>query len=732
MKHLILTSIFALVIFGMSFAKDQVIVNPAYEFSKTGITHITKIELGKNETRLHVHTIFIPHWWVKFPQTTYIEDCATGKRWQATGIINGEFDKEIYMPDSGDSTFVLIFPPLDKSVVKINYCDTEEDDVTAILGISLDPKVKPHSGEIPGEVSQWIAAELGKAKRKTRMDFEAGEFFATDTARLIGYIKGYDLRAGFSTGVIYASNEITREDFPVVIQVHEDGRFEGVIPMNYPEYTFLFFERSMIYFYIQPGQTLAMMLDWEDFRMADRLRNERYTFKNIRYQGLTADINNELSAFHAQLPTSPARKIYDEMNGKTPDEFQSFLNECMAEYTRVYQGLLETEKLSEASKTILRNDYQITCANYLLDYEMSNRSKPTPFEFYDFLQDIPMNNKELLSTSDFSSFINRLEYCQPFMNARNQVYDALRPEKSYEQYLFEELNIPKTPEDEAYLLLDDSLLIKLNSPDIAQAVKEKLVEEYNSAGKEFSKRHGNNDEAYKKKYIDVIKPLSPGEIALEEWRLKDSVYINTLKLKPGIVYDVTKIRSLDFEFGKRLGNNKEEAWNFLTALNSDIPEPFLQKEADRLFLKNFPEEVRTAYELPDTYEANIFKELIAPFKGKVLLVDFWATTCGSCIANIKHHKAFREEYKDSPDAAFIFITTEELSPVNAYNKFVAEQELTHTYRLTADQYRYLRQLFRFNGIPRYVLVDREGRILNDNFSSHLQEEKLKEAISINE
>ena len=63
---------------------------------------------------------------------------------------------------------------------------------------------------------------------------------------------------------------------------------------------------------------------------------------------------------------------------------------------------------------------------------------------------------------------------------------------------------------------------------------------------------------------------------------------------------------------------------------------------------------------------------------------------------------------------FIFITSEDDSPLQRYNEFVAEQELKNTYRINADQYRYLRQLFRFNGIPRHVLVDKEGRILDNN------------------
>jgi len=728
MKKTILILIITLISLCMVSAKDKVIVNPVYEFSTSGITHITKIELGKKETRLHVHSTFIPGWWVKFPHTTYIEDCTTGKRWEATNILKGEFDKEISMPASGDSSFVLIFPPLDKSVNRINICCDDEKDNPIIFGISLDPKTKPLNKEIPAEVLQWIDGEMANSRRKTLMDFNAGEFFNTDTARLIGYIHGYDPRAGFATGMVYADNVITREDFPAVIQIHEDGRFEGYIPMNHPKYMNIYFSnRISINFYIQPGQTLSMLLDWEQFRIADRLRNEQYTLKNIKFQGATAAINSELSAFHAKLFNIPFRKIYEGMEGKKPDEFKVFYDECMSEYVQTHQRLLETETLSTQSKVILQNDFQMNYASYLFEYEMRNRqSEDTiPLYFYDFLQDIPMDNQELLSTQNFSVFINRLEYCTPLYVSTKFYQSMVHPEIDFFQYLFDELSIKKTPEDEDFMLMQNSLESILNSPDMPETEKNEFLSKYSSSSKDLLTRYAQQNADYTKKY----NLLTTGERELAIWRLKDSAYRNELNLKQGIIYDVTKIRSLDFMFVNMLKDNKEEAWDFLASLTSDISESFLRKEADRLFLKNFPTEQRTAYELPDTYEAKVFKELIEPFKGKIILVDFWATSCGPCIYNIRQHKALREKYINSSDMAFVFITSDYESPLSAYDNFVKEQELTNTNRISADQYHYLRQLFRFNGIPRYVLVDRDGKIIDDNFSSFQIELRLKELVA---
>jgi thiol-disulfide isomerase/thioredoxin len=228
--------------------------------------------------------------------------------------------------------------------------------------------------------------------------------------------------------------------------------------------------------------------------------------------------------------------------------------------------------------------------------------------------------------------------------------------------------------------------------------------------------------------MDILQPLTREEIAFEERKITDSLYTEVLKLKPGIIFDITKIRELGINFRGAFKNNKNAAWNLLSSITANITETFLKKEADRIFRKNFPTEEKSAYELSNSYDATIFKELIAPFKGKILLVDFWATTCGPCVYNIKQSKQLREKYKNSQDVEFIFITPDDLSPENAYNNFVKEQELIHTYRIKADHYHYLRQLFRFNGIPRYVLVDKEGRILDDNFSSYQTEMRLKELV----
>lgn len=79
-------------------------------------------------------------------------------------------------------------------------------------------------------------------------------------------------------------------------------------------------------------------------------------------------------------------------------------------------------------------------------------------------------------------------------------------------------------------------------------------------------------------------------------------------------------------------------------------------------------------------------------------------------------KAVREEMKENKELAFVFITSEGGSPKDAYDKFVKDQELMNTYRLSDDEERYLRQLFLFSAIPHYVLIDKDGNVSTADFS----------------
>ena len=53
-------------------------------------------------------------------------------------------------------------------------------------------------------------------------------------AYIQGYIRGYDPRAGFTSGIIYNNNIVTEEDFPTVVALLEDGHFSAELSLDNP------------------------------------------------------------------------------------------------------------------------------------------------------------------------------------------------------------------------------------------------------------------------------------------------------------------------------------------------------------------------------------------------------------------------------------------------------------------------------------------------------------------
>lgn len=262
----------------------------------------------------------MPKWWVKFPKTTFIQPEGSDEKMLITRIEKGELEKEMYMPASGDSLFVLIFPPLDKSVKMINY---GEDNKTIIFGVSLDKrdagKERPGK-EVPADVRAWLDKELENAKVKEALpDYTSDLFFNFQPARLVGYMKGYDPRLGFSTGIIYNNNVITGEDFPITLNIYPNGRFEADIPMSYPTFFYLLIKDKPFIFYLEPGHTLAVIVDWEEFLIADRLRNIQYTFKNIEFIGPLSEVNSEL--YLSQFKMDDWKRKEKRIKTMKPDEY---------------------------------------------------------------------------------------------------------------------------------------------------------------------------------------------------------------------------------------------------------------------------------------------------------------------------------------------------------------------------------------------------------------------------
>ena len=96
---------------------------------------------------------------------------------------------------------------------------------------------------------------------------------------------------------------------------------------------------------------------------------------------------------------------------------------------------------------------------------------------------------------------------------------------------------------------------------------------------------------------------------------------------------------------------------------------------------------------------------LADLRGKVVLIDFWATYCGPCKDSVP---VFERLHRELKAAGLEVVGISEDSFVDAVPEFVAEHKMTYTVVLDLEQT--AGEAYSLRGLPQAFLVDREGNI----------------------
>lgn len=150
---------------------------------------------------------------------------------------------------------------------------------------------------------------------------------------------------------------------------------------------------------------------------------------------------------------------------------------------------------------------------------------------------------------------------------------------------------------------------------------------------------------------------------------------------------------------------------------------------DELLAKIETNKKKTGYTIQTVGEVgneDLFASIISNYKGKVLLVDFWATWCGPCRMANKTMIPMKEELKDK-DIVYLYITGES-SPLGTWQNMIPDIHGEH-FRVTNDQWKFLCDSFKVDGVPTYLVIDREGNVKYKQTGfpgvSQMKEELLK-------
>jgi len=114
------------------------------------------------------------------------------------------------------------------------------------------------------------------------------------------------------------------------------------------------------------------------------------------------------------------------------------------------------------------------------------------------------------------------------------------------------------------------------------------------------------------------------------------------------------------------------------------------------------------------------------FKGKVVVLDFWATWCGPCRSEIPGYVNLQKKY-GADGLAFVGVSVDEDGP-EVVRKFIKEHGINYTIVMADDKV--VEAYAPIEGYPTTFIIDRAGMIRDRKLGSRPTAEYEKEILAV--
>lgn len=412
MKNSFLSILLAIILFSCSQQRPSVIEKPVFETWSGKTIEINKIETSDSATILHLDAFFRPGWWIKIASDSYIRESGTETKLflvKADGI---KIDEEHWMPESGESSFKLYFPPLDPDVTKIDFIESDCESCFKIWGISL----------LPDASAETISkSTFSKETQKLSLP---DPIFSEEPAKISGKLHGFKKAMMPYDITFYTFDLISGDYLDTKLTVKEDGTFGGDIPVNTPS---IIYTDKLGTLFLEPGKDITIDADLRmKTRFESRYRTDKepedsiyvFTSGSSITPAQLAEIDNKLEELFDQ------DAFINEITGMNPDDYKKHL----LDKWQATQKQIETINMRAPQKNLLsvvakskHLHYLMFYFNYLMEAHMTANNIPrekwgeTDFrienpgpDYYSFIND--MVTDDLSYDREFPNLVRSISY----------------------------------------------------------------------------------------------------------------------------------------------------------------------------------------------------------------------------------------------------------------------------------------------------------------------------------
>jgi thiol-disulfide isomerase/thioredoxin len=466
-----------------------------------------------------------------------------------------------------------------------------------------------------------------------------------------------------------------------VLVFDDEGKSEVKLDLVYPLFhsaTFNIVGQSFPNFLIMPGKDYNFEFDY------------KYIFITDESGKINRSIYNRRTIMSSEMYDFNWGRCYrDIMEESNPTKLIKWVKKMEQDRYQHLKDYCKEDPLPENVKKLIRTEIKYSSAYYLMLYRKDMYTGKIrdnlPKDYVkNIIRDYPLKDPTISTVGGYNKYLGLLaDYFT--LNSNPDEFEIIR--LLSEKTDLESFYIDKI----ARLIKGDELIrkdvefmtfIKGYYKTLNKIFTDYKLESFLNAGKsniKMGSKYGN-DIVLKQQIVNFLN--SGAEFTDNQWKIID----------------------------KKLDNK-----NLLTSLQN------IQKEKEIIKKQNEKEKAKLS-----RYFDQIKDKYLAKHKGKVVYIDFFATWCGPCKSEIPHSKKLHEKFKGK-DVVFLNMCMK--SREEDWAKMMDSEELIgENYFIEQEEDNLLTEMFKVNGYPTYILIDKNGEVANYQAPRPSWEKSIEDAI----